>query len=147
MENLVGTYNHTVRPIESPTSVGLYTLTISPPNPSTNKHNFKWVCQTLQDTPAEYDWRAQWHSLSGHVTKEDEERLLFTVESGKECIKSSGWSGNGVEDYKPFPSFSGKVVNGGEKVDVAVYSSILSLQKGSRANAVEGLIYPDYIFD
>jgi hypothetical protein len=74
--------------------------------------------------------------------------ITFNVQSGKEEIKSSAWSGNGLKDFDPLPTKSelkGEKINN-DVINVEIYGSTIKLTKGTKMLAQPGLIFPDYIF-
>ena len=132
---LAGAYFWRFTPPDSPTSVGDVQLQVEPDG----RYALNW--RTLQDTPAERDWRAEWGCLEGQVTATEAGTLTFRVERGQRQVRSSAWAGRGVEAFLPVEVFQGTWT--GDTVEV-VYPGTLSLRRGVPRPLERGLILPDY---
>lgn len=129
-------YEWVIRPPSSPTSVGRYALVLDE-----DSNGYTVIVQVLMDTPEERDWRSEYNTVSGKY-EQDGSRFTFHVEHGSACVRSSAWHGKGIEQYRPFPSFTGALE--GERMTLD-YNGTLTLDRREGPTQVEPkLLLPDY---
>lgn len=131
-------YNKVIHDPSSVTSFGRYTLVLDEATTT-----YEMIVQILADTPHQRDWRTEFNTVAGRYERVDA-AFTFHVERGSTAVRSSAWSGRGVQPFAPFASFTGHL--DGDTLTVA-YLGEIALKRGDRPIANANLIIPDYEFE